>query len=134
MSTPRGLLDTNVLILLGRLQPDDLPSQPMISTVTLAELAVGPLATDDPVEAARRVEHLRFAEQSFDPLPFDVAAARSFGTVAAALRRRERKASARTFDAMIAAVALANRLDLYTANPDDFAGIDGLVVHALTIP
>jgi predicted nucleic acid-binding protein len=35
---------------------------------------------------------------------------------------------------MIAAVALANGLPLYTRNPDDFAGIDGLVVIAVTHP
>ena len=134
MTTERGLLDTNVLILLARLRPAELPAQPMISTVTLAELAVGPLATDDPIEAARRLEHLRFAEQSFEPLPFDTAAARAFGSVAAALRRRRRKATARSFDAMIAAVALANRLDLYTVNADDFVGIDGLVVRSVEAP
>ena len=35
---------------------------------------------------------------------------------------------------MIAAVALGNGLPLYTCNPDDFAGIDGLVVIAVTHP
>jgi len=35
---------------------------------------------------------------------------------------------------MIAAVALANGLPLYTCNPDDFAGRDGLVVIAVTHP
>ena len=35
---------------------------------------------------------------------------------------------------MIAAVALANGLPLYTCNPDDFAGMDGLVVIAVTHP
>ena len=33
---------------------------------------------------------------------------------------------------MIAATALANGLPLYTANPDDFAGIDGLVVRPVS--
>jgi tRNA(fMet)-specific endonuclease VapC len=32
---------------------------------------------------------------------------------------------------MIAAVALANDVPLYTANPSDFAGIDGLRVVAI---
>ena len=32
---------------------------------------------------------------------------------------------------MIAATAIANGLPLYTANPADFAGIDGLVVRAV---
>ena len=35
---------------------------------------------------------------------------------------------------MIAAVALANELPLYTCNPDDFTGIDGLTVIAISHP
>ncbi len=35
---------------------------------------------------------------------------------------------------MIASVALANNLPLYTCNPRDFAGIDGLRVHAVRHP
>ncbi len=68
---------------------------------------------------------LQQAETRFDPLPFDAAAARAFGHVAASLRRRGRKTSVRTYDAMIAATALANGLGIYTGNPDDFEGIDG---------
>jgi predicted nucleic acid-binding protein len=126
MSDARGVLDTNVVILVRRLDPDALPEQPAITTVTLAELSVGPLATDDPVERARRQEHLQFAERTFEPLPFDVAAARAFASVAAAMRHSGRKVAARSFDAMIAAIALANGLPLYTTNVADFAGIGGL--------
>jgi predicted nucleic acid-binding protein len=35
---------------------------------------------------------------------------------------------------MIAAVAVANGLPLYTANPNDFDGIDGLEVMAIPLP
>ena len=35
---------------------------------------------------------------------------------------------------MIAAVAVANGLPLYTCNPDDFIGIDGLTVIAVPHP
>ena len=35
---------------------------------------------------------------------------------------------------MIAAVAIANDLPLYSCNPDDFAGIDGLVVVPVPHP
>ena len=48
-------------------------------------------------------------------------------------RRAGRKVSARTYDALIAATALAHGLPLYTANPDDFAGIDGLVVVPVSV-
>jgi hypothetical protein len=59
-------------------------------------------------------------------------AARAFGRVAAALRRPGRKATARAYDAMVAATAPAHDLPVYTCNPDDFAGIDGLRV--VTVP
>lgn len=131
----RALLDTSTVLLLPRLgSAADLPVRSMISAVTLAELAVGPLVTDDPVKRATRAAEVQQAEADFDPLPFDAAAARAFGVVAADLRRSGRKAAARTFDAMIAAIAIANGLPLYTCNPDDFAGIDGLELVAVPHP
>lgn len=105
----------------------------MISAVTLAELSVGPLVAADASERAARQAHLQLAEATFDPLPFDAAAARAFGRVAAALRAVGRKPAARSYDAMIAAIALAHGLPLYTCNPSDFAGIDGLSVIALVV-
>ena len=100
----------------------------MISAITLAELSVGPLVATTEVDRAARLAHLQQAEADFDPLPFDADAARAFGRVAAALRRAGRKTTARAYDAMIAATALANGLPLYTCNPGDFRGIDGLTV------
>ena len=127
-----GVLDTSALILLDRLDASDLPERPRITTVSLAELSVGPLATDDPSERAIRQIRLQEVEASFDPLPFDAAAARAFGRVAAGLRRAGRKPAARAFDALIAATAIANELALYTCNPRDFDGIDGL--HVVAVP
>jgi hypothetical protein len=102
--------------------------------VTLAELSVGPLVTDDQSEREARQAHLQQAEADFDPLPFDASAARAFGRVAASLRRSGRKSSARAYDAMIAAIAVANHLPVYTCNPADFRGIDGLEIVAVTVP
>ena len=130
----RGVLDTNTLILLERLDVDALPDQPVITVVTLAELSVGPLATDDPQEQATRQLRLQETEAAFEPLPLDAAAARMFGQVAASLRRAGRKPAARAFDALIASIALANQLEVYSCNPDDFAGIDGLGVVAVPHP
>lgn len=131
----RGILDTSTVISLQRLaDAAALPSEPLITAVTLAELSVGPLVTDDETERVARQAHLQQAEADFDPLPFDAGAARAFGRVAASLRRSPRKASARAYDAMIAATALANDLPLYTCNPDDFKGIDGLEVVAVPTP
>jgi tRNA(fMet)-specific endonuclease VapC len=125
----RGLLDTSTLLLLPRIRDaESLPAEPVISTITLAELSVGPLVAGSGEERAARQAHLQQAEADFDPLPFDAAAARAFGRVAASLRRSGRKPAARAYDALIAATALANALPVYTCNPDDFSGIEELEV------
>jgi len=127
-----GVLDTNAVVLLERFEPGELPGTPVITAVTLAELSVGPLVTDDDRGRAARQARLQEVEVVFEPLPFDAAAARAFGRVAASLRRSGRKPAARAFDALIAATAIANALPLYTCNPHDFQGIDELeVVHLL---
>jgi tRNA(fMet)-specific endonuclease VapC len=131
----RGILDTSTVILLPRLtDAARLPIEPLITTVTLAELSVGPLVAKDEQERAARQAHLQQAEADFDPLPFDAAAACAFGRVAASLCRAGRKSTARSYDAMIAATALANDLSVYTCNPDDFSGIDDLNVVAVPVP
>jgi len=129
-----GVLDTNAVVLLEHLQPDDLPAEPVIAAITLAELSVGPLVTDDPPERAARQVRLQEVEAAFDPLPFDAASARAFGRVAAELRLAGRRVRARAFDAMIAAVAIANDLPVYTCNPRDFSGIGELTVVAIPHP
>ena len=129
---PRGVLDTSTVIRLSEISdPMLLPAEPLITAVTLAELSVGPLVAGDERERSARQAHLQQAEADFDPLPFDAAAARAFGRVAASLRRAGRKPAARAYDAMIAAIALAHDLPVYTCNPDDFTGIDGLEVVAV---
>lgn len=123
-----GVLDTSALIDLGRLDPSSLPAVPSITAVSLAELSVGPhVARNDAARAARQA-HLQQAEADFEPIPFDTAAARAFGRVASALRASGRKPAARAYDALIAATALSRDLPVYTANPRDFEGIDGLKV------
>lgn len=64
----------------------------------------------------------------------EAAAARAFGRVAMPLRRTGRRPAGRSYDAMVAATALANDLPIYTANPDDFRAIDGLEVVAVIVP
>jgi tRNA(fMet)-specific endonuclease VapC len=135
VSASRGVLDTSTLILLGRIQdPTQLPDEAEITAVTLAELSVGPLVATTDEERSARQSHLQLAESDFDALPFDTDAARAFGRVAASLRRAGRKPAARSYDAMIAATAIANGLAVYTCNPDDFAAIDELEVVAVPHP
>ena len=136
MSQPRtrGVLDASTVIQLSRVRdPSHLPTEPLITAITLAELSGGPLVTNDPRERAVRQLHLQQAEADFDPLPFDESAARAFGRVAASLRRSGRKPAARAYDALVAATALAHGLPVYTANPRDFEGIEGLDVVAVPI-
>lgn len=131
MSAPdaAGLLDTSVVIDLASLSERELPATSFISAVTLAELSVGPLVANSAEERMARQLVLQTAEAYFDPLPFDAESARAFGRVAAALRGSGSKRRARAFDALIAAAALRHELPVYTKNPDDFAGIEGLFVR-----
>ncbi|HET9244009.1 MAG TPA: type II toxin-antitoxin system VapC family toxin [Gaiella sp.] len=124
----RGLLDTSVVVDLERIDPAELPAEIAISAVTLAELAAGPHATADPAERARRQDRLQRAEATFEPLPFDGAAARAYGRVYAAVAAAGRKPRGpRAFDLLIAATAIAAELPVYTRNPGDFAELDDLL-------
>lgn len=130
---PDGILDTNVVINLALADPETLPIDATISSVTLAELAAGPLlATDERVRAVRQA-HLQQAESDFDPLPFDAACARAFARVAADLRRAGRKPQARALDALIAATAIAHDLPLCTENVADFDGVTDLRLQEVAI-
>jgi len=124
----RGLLDTSVVIDLERISVDSLPGEVAISAITMAELAAGPHATQDPEERSRRQDRLQRTEAAFDPLPFNTEAARAYGRVFAAIAAAGRKPRGpRALDLLIAATALAEGLPLYTRNPDDFRALEGIV-------
>ncbi|MFE9643700.1 PIN domain-containing protein [Streptomyces sp. NPDC006365] len=83
-----------------------------ISTITLAELSAGPHQVrggseqsdyDEHAERARRMDVVQRAENEFDPIPFDVEAARICPAVVSAGRKPRRRLA----DLMIAAVAAA---------------------------
>lgn len=124
----RGILDTSVVVDLERIDPDSLPREVAITAITLAELAAGPHATTSSDERARRQDRLQRAEAAFDPLPFDAEASRAYGRVYAAVASAGRKArGARAVDLLIAAIACATELPLYTRNAADFKHLNGLV-------
>jgi predicted nucleic acid-binding protein len=123
----RGLIDTNILISLAALDRDQLPDEMALSAVTLAELSAGPHHTEDPADRARRTSVLQHAEATFEPLPFDAKAARAFGLVTAAVLAAGRRHRRRLADLMIASIAAAARVPLYTTNPADFRGLEHLV-------
>ena len=126
-----GVLDTSAVIALPGLQAEQLPAEPVITSITLAELSVGPLAAASEPERAARQAVLQQAESDFEALPFDEAAARAFGRVASSLRAAGRKPRARAYDALIAAVAVSRGLPVFTCNPDDFRHIVDLDVYEL---
>jgi hypothetical protein len=125
---PAGLLDTSVVI-----DWDDpsvfgaLPEEVAVCAITLAELAAGPHLATSSSEGARRQARLQQLEASFEPLPFDATAARSYGQIVVAVVETGRSHRPRIADLLIAATAHANGLALYTRNPDDFAGLGDLV-------
>ncbi|MXV89468.1 MAG: type II toxin-antitoxin system VapC family toxin [Acidimicrobiia bacterium] len=128
----RGLLDTSVLIELYSVGPGrfggPLPDVAAVSTITLAELASGPLSAPTSAEHARRLDVLLRARAGFDALPFDTDAARAYARIYAATLEVGRKPrGARATDLLIAAVALANDLAVYTCNEADFAHLRDLV-------
>jgi predicted nucleic acid-binding protein len=122
----RGLLDTSVVIDHDLIDTDRLPEESAVSVITLAELAAGPHATDDEAERARRQDRLQWVAATWDPLPFDADAARSYGRVYAAVKAAGTSRS-RLADLLIAATAAANGLPLYTRNAPDVAALEGIV-------
>lgn len=134
MNDGQGILDTSTVIALGDVRdPSALPADAMISSITLAELSVGPLVAVRADQRAARQRHLQQAEADFPVVPFDADAARAFGSVAASLRASGRKPAARAYDALIAAAALSRGIPLYTCNPGDFEGIEGLDVRTMPL-
>ncbi len=124
----RGLIDTSVVIDLELIEAADLPGEIAVSAITMAELAAGPHATTNPAERARRQDRLQRAEATFEPLPVDIAVARAYGRVYAAVGATGRKARGRrAVDLFIAATAVAAGLPLYTRNPHDFAGLSEIL-------
>lgn len=122
-----GILDTSVVIDLPVIAGDRLPEASAITAITLAELAAGPHAATDAIQRSIRQERLQWAEATFDALAFDFAAARSYGRVYALVLASQRQPGGRFADLLIASIAAANRLPLYTRNPQDFVGLDSLL-------
>jgi predicted nucleic acid-binding protein len=123
-----GLLDTSVII-----DWDDptvqqvLPEEISVSAISLAELAAGPILAATIIEQSKRQARLQQVEATFEPIPFDAGAARSFGAVVAAVSNAGRTHRSRMADLLIAAIAHANGLTLYTRNPSDFIGLEELI-------
>lgn len=120
-----AVLDTSVVI-----DPPDsyvpFADAVCVTAVTIGELAFG-LHVQDPLVASRRERVYRETLEDYDPVPFDAAIAHEYGAIAAAIRRHGRNPRPRMADLMIAATARQLGAVVLTRNPDDFAGLDGIV-------
>jgi predicted nucleic acid-binding protein len=121
------LLDTSVVIDHDLIDPALLPDESAIAAITLAELAAGPHATDDPDERARRQDRLQWAASTWEALPFDGDAARLYGRMFAAARAAGQTSRSRLADLLIASTAASAGLAVYTRNPSDFDTLKGIV-------
>jgi tRNA(fMet)-specific endonuclease VapC len=119
----RFLLDTNILIYLAERESEPVlaraeqcgPGELATSAIVLAEFARGINWT-----AHRAEETLALLLERVPVLPFNEAAARSYGRLPFVRHR---------FDRLIAAHALALDVTLVTANVPDFVGVSGLRVE-----
>ena len=122
-----ALLDTNIVIHWGKLSISRPPAEVAISAVTLAELWTGVDLADNTEMRAERLDMLQRVESDIECIPFDPAAARIYGRIAAAAANLGRSPRARVADQMIAATAAAHGWPLYTTNPGDFAGLERIL-------
>jgi len=122
-----GVLDTCTYIDLPMLDPATLPAIPEITAITMAELHQGIAMAKDAATRAARTEVLGAAIVEFDPLPFNAEAATRYGTLVALTLEAKRDPKPRRIDLMIAAIASARGLPLYTRNEADFKGLEDIL-------
>lgn len=125
--TSRIVFDTSVII-----DPDGVElgefagATPVVSAVTVAELAFG-VDVQDALERLRRTERLDDLLERTEVLPFDIRAAKLYGTLTALVRQSGRDPRPRRMDLQIAATAAAHSLPVVTRNSKDFAGLERAV-------
>jgi predicted nucleic acid-binding protein len=124
----RLLLDTSVLIQGWEFFAED-ADELAISSLSVAELSFG-LAKPNlsPESRAARASRLALIRRQFDEgLPFDDAAADSYGIVTSLIMQKGRQVRGRVLDLMIAATAHSVHATLLTLNPKDFEGIESIL-------
>ncbi len=121
MTFEQVLLDTSVLIDHPAAAVAAQAATAAVATITLAELGHG-LHTPDPLVNAAREQRCHWIDATFASIPFDGAAARTYGALCAGVRAAGRDSKPRRFDLLVAAVAVVRRLPVLTRNPRDFAG------------
>lgn len=118
MSEPAGLLDTSVFIAreverpLGRL-----PERVAVSVVTLGELELGVLSTDEPSARARRGATLALARTA-DPVAITESVMGAWARLVADCRTAGIQRAVKLTDALIAATAIDLGLPVVTQDDD----------------
>lgn len=106
-------MDTSVFVARGQLRAlGALPEDNAVSVITVGELRLGVLMSDDPDDRARRLATVTDVEREFEVIPIDERVVREFARLVAAARRAGRRPA--TTDALIAATAAAHGLTIYT--------------------
>ena len=126
------LLDTNACIVYirnthsgVRRNLESLPkSEIAVCSIVKAEMFYGSMKSENPQKSLAIQQ--KFFNQ-FQSLPFDDAAAVSFGELRADLTKKETPIGA--YDLQIAAIALANDLTLVTHNTNEFSRIGNLKIE-----
>ncbi len=127
---PIGLLDTSTLIDIEDIPDERLPIVSEICAITVAELMLGVHMAKDPADRSARITKLLTVGANFDPLPFEDRATNACNALVGLMVAIGRNPKPRKNDLMIAATAVANGLPLYTANVDDFKGLESMLeVH-----
>ncbi len=123
MSVPAaGLLDTSVFIAKESGRPiAELPARVAVCVVTIGELQLGVLATDDPELRARRADTLALARTA-DPLPINEPVIAAWARLVNDCRGAGIQRTVRLTDALIAATAIEHGLPVVTQD-EDFAEI-----------
>ncbi len=125
--TPRGLLETSVLIAREQhreIDAEALPDEAAISVVTLAELGVGVhLAPSGPTRA-QRLATLVAARSTYVALPVSSEVAADFAELVAAAHQAGKRPKIQ--DTWIAATARVNGVPVYTQDSDfdELSGVD----------
>lgn len=113
-----GLLDTSVFIAREKARPlDELPDRVALSVVTLGELELGVLASDDEVVLARRADTLALAREA-DPIPVTEAVMSAWARLVMDCRRAGVHRMVKLTDSLIAATALTHGLPVVTQDED----------------
>ncbi|MBR7831345.1 type II toxin-antitoxin system VapC family toxin [Actinospica sp. MGRD01-02] len=124
---PIGLLDTRTLIDIEDIPDERLPIVSEVCAISMAELMMGVHMARDAADRSARITKLLTVGANFDPLPFGDKATNSFNALVGLTVAIGRNPKPRKNDLMIAATAVANGLPLYTANIDEFKGLESML-------